>query len=65
MSIHEKMGNSHPKLRRGRVWCTTCGVHQDVDFASCLFGGWPMHCGQTMTLDSPEERAALEKGAAR
>jgi len=57
--IHDKMAASHPKLRRGRVWCLSCGVHQDIDTASCLLGGWPKHCGQTMSLDSPAEAEAL------
>ena len=46
----------NPQLQRGRVWCHECGAKQDVDSASCLYGGWPKHCGYTMSLDSPEER---------
>lgn len=58
MSIYEAVANSHPKLRRGRVWCRTCGRKRDIDAQTCLQGGWPMCHGETMTLDSPEERAA-------
>lgn len=57
--LHNKIAKSHPKLRRGRVWCLKCGVHQDVDTLSCLLGGWPRHCGETMSLDSPAEAEAL------
>lgn len=45
-----------PQLRRGIVWCTTCGAAKKVDSAECLSVGWPKHCGQAMTIDSPEER---------
>lgn len=45
-----------PALKRGRVWCHTCGHTEAVDPAQCLRSGWPTHCGQTMSLDSPEER---------
>lgn len=48
------------RLYRNRVWCVTCGKTRRVDAAVCIAGaGWPMCCGQTMTIDSPEERAAL------
>jgi hypothetical protein len=47
-----------PSLSRGRVWCLTCGHTEAVDAARCLREGWPTHCGLTMTIDSPEERAA-------
>ena len=46
----------HPKLRRGKVWCRTCGREQDVDSKACFKHGWPKCCGYTMTIDSPEER---------
>lgn len=51
---------STPQLRRGRVWCHTCGHTEAVDSATCLASGWPTHCGQTMSIDSPEERKAQE-----
>ncbi len=47
-----------PQLRRGLVWCSTCGRKQAVNSATCLRSGWPKCCGRTMTIDSPEERAA-------
>lgn len=46
-----------PQLKRGKVWCLKCGHTQDVDSVKCLSDGWPEHCGATMSLDSPEERA--------
>jgi len=46
-----------PQLARGVVWCITCGRSQGVDAARNLLRGWPMCCGYTMTIDSPEERA--------
>ncbi len=48
-----------PQLRRGRVWCLTCGHTERVDASRCLQEGWPRHCGQTMTIDSPKEYARL------
>lgn len=51
-----------PQFKRGMVWCTACGRSQRVDAVAALTGsGWPMCCGYTMTIDSPEERAALHK----
>jgi hypothetical protein len=61
--LHEKMAQSHPSLRRGMVWCTVCGVSQRVDSAGALRHGWPKHCGYTMTIDSPEDRARLARAA--
>jgi hypothetical protein len=57
-SMYRDMANSHPKLTRGMVWCTKCGKSQKVESATCLRGGWPMCCGYTMTIDSPDERKA-------
>lgn len=48
--------NGIKKLERGRVWCVKCGRSQDVDSAVCFQNGWPTCCGETMTIDSPEER---------
>lgn len=48
-----------PQLRRGQVWCTVCGHTEQVDASESLATGWPKHCGYTMTIDSPEERAAF------
>lgn len=50
-----------PQIARGQVWCRICGADAAVDgVAATLGGGWPKCCGQTMTIDSPEERAALQ-----
>lgn len=46
----------HPKLARGQVWCHECGRTQRVNSAECLRSGWPECCGETMSIDSPEER---------
>lgn len=58
--FYQTLANSHPALARGRVWCTKCGKSQNVDPAYALRHGWPKCCGLTMTLDSPDERAAIE-----
>jgi len=60
MSFYEDAAK-HPKLARGRVWCATCGNSERVDSGHALSLGWPMCCGYTMTLDSPEERKAYER----
>jgi hypothetical protein len=52
------MAKSHPNLERGKVWCTVCGRMERVDAAHCLRHGWPKCCGYTMTIDSPQWRAA-------
>jgi hypothetical protein len=54
VSLYEKMADAHPSLRRGLVWCRTCGREQRVDPARCLQHGWPECCGYTMTIDAPE-----------
>lgn len=56
-NIHESLVDEVPSLKRGRVWCRTCGHSEAVDAAECLRTGWPKHCGHTMTIDSPEEQA--------
>lgn len=56
-NVYEKTVSDVPQLRRGIVWCVTCGSSQRVDSANALRHGWPTCCGQTMTIDSPEERA--------
>jgi hypothetical protein len=55
-----------PRMKRGKVWCRICGSTQKIDSALCLRDGWPECCGETMTMDSPEEQAAAEgkRGAA-
>lgn len=59
--IHDRVVAEVPSLRRGMVWCTVCGHSERVDSANALRHGWPKHCGYTMTIDSPSERAALDK----
>lgn len=49
-----------PQLKRGVVWCHKCGHSEAVDSAGCLSSGWPQHCGETMSLDSPEEHNAAK-----
>lgn len=56
MKLHEKLANSHPSLKRGQVWCRKCGNTLKVDTAECLRNGWPECCGETMTIDKPEEK---------
>ena len=52
------VANKIPQLERGKVWCTVCSREQQIDSGSALKNGWPKCCGYTMTIDSPEERAA-------
>ncbi|MCW5615875.1 MAG: hypothetical protein KIT32_12200 [Rhodocyclaceae bacterium] len=59
--IHETLAKCHPSLARGMVWCRKCGRSQKVDTARCFAHGWPECCGETMTIDSPEERAMSRK----
>jgi len=58
---YHPLAESHPSLRRGVVWCRTCGRSQKVDSAECLRSGWPECHGYTMTIDHPDtwERTAL------
>lgn len=57
---HESIVEQVPQLKRGRVWCHECGHTEQVNSANALRSGWPTHCGYTMGIDSPEERAALK-----
>ena len=51
---------SIPQLKRGKVWCKKCGRMERVDSGRAIAGkGWPECHGETMTIDSPEERAAI------
>jgi len=50
-----------PQLKRGLVWCRNCGASERVDSATALRRGWPKCCGQTMTIDSPDEREVKDK----
>lgn len=54
--LYRSIVENSPKLKRGQVWCHTCGYTESVDSAHCLSKGWPKHCGQTMSVDSPAER---------
>jgi Zn finger protein HypA/HybF involved in hydrogenase expression len=54
IGLHEKLGNCHPSLQRGQVWCRRCGHTQKVDSAECFRIGWPKCCGHTMTIDAPD-----------
>lgn len=54
---YEKIVQGTDKLKRGIVWCTKCGNSQRTNSAKNLQSGWPKCCGNTMTIDSPEERA--------
>ena len=56
---HGNIAECHPSLTRGIVWCHTCSQARRVNVPACLSGGWPKCCGQTMSIDSPEERKAL------
>lgn len=55
--LQRSIVDSVPSLKRGRVWCIACGHTETVNSAHALAHGWPKHCGATMTIDSPEERA--------
>lgn len=60
------IGADIPQIKRGRVWCLTCGATKRVDGVATLNGqgsGWPKCCGHTMTIDSPEERAEMSARA--
>jgi hypothetical protein len=58
IGMYKGMAESVPQLRRNRVWCLACGRTEVIDSAECLRSGWPK-CHGTMSIDSPEERAAL------
>lgn len=57
VGLHETLAACDPKISRGRVWCKKCGTTVKVNPAECFRSGWPLCCGETMTIDSPEERA--------
>lgn len=56
--MHKRIADEVPQIKRGRVWCHKCGHTAEVDGAHCLAHGWPLHCGETMSIDSPEELRA-------
>ena len=55
--LYRRIVEDVPALKRGRIWCRTCGATQRVDSAHCLASGWPKCCGCTMTIDAPVRRA--------
>jgi hypothetical protein len=60
---YQKIANDVPQIARGKVWCRTCSRERRVDGADALRHGWPKCCGYTMTIDSPEWRAAQARKA--
>lgn len=54
--LYDVLGACHPKLARGQVWCRHCGATMKVSSADCFRRGWPRCCGETMTIDAPDER---------
>ena len=64
MSLHRSIVEEVPQLKRGQVWCVKCGATFKVDSARSLRHGWPLCCGQTMTIDSPAERATYASDTA-
>lgn len=57
-AMYRDMATSSPQMARGRVWCYSCGKTQSVDSAECLRRGWPVCCGVTMSISSPDEKTA-------
>lgn len=58
---HVDIAQAVPQIARGKVWCLVCKRMQYVDGADALRNGWPECCGETMTIDSPQWRAAHAK----
>jgi len=56
--LYGDVADEVPALKRGRVWCHTCGREATIDAAAACEVGWPVCCGETMSVDSPAERAA-------
>lgn len=54
--MNKPLVSIHPKLSRGKVWCTICDRMLKVDPEECMKNGWPKCCGYTMSIDAPEER---------
>ena len=54
--LYDVVANCHPSIKRSKVWCKKCGKNQEVNPKHCLRYGWPECCGETMTIDSPQER---------
>lgn len=49
--IYSRTADSHPHLRRGKVWCRKCRREQAINSADGIRNGWPRCCGYTMTID--------------
>ena len=47
-----------PQIKRGLCYCHECGRTESISGVN-FSTGWPKCCGYTMSLDSPDERAAL------
>lgn len=62
VGLHERIADDVPQIKRGMVWCKSCGRSQKVNGADCLRFGWPKCHGATMTIDSPEEQKTLANG---
>ena len=61
IALPDTLADCHPRLSRRTLRCHECGrVEHNVDFAECFRSGWPLCCEQTMTIDSPVERAESE-----
>lgn len=52
--MYQKIVDEVPQLKRGMVWCKKCGRSEKVNSADCLASGWPLCCGETMTIDHPD-----------
>ncbi len=58
--LHRSIVEAVPQLKRGRVWCHTCGRMQRVDSGNCLAHGWPRCCGYTMSIVAQADGAREE-----
>ena len=63
--FYKTITRSVPKLERGICWCHTCGNEVKVNAAQCLRSGFPICCGQTMSIDSPADLRSAERRALR
>ena len=61
MDIYKTLANSHPSIKRGKVWCRYCGKSKNINPEFALKYGWPKCCGYTMTIDSPAEQQKLKR----
>lgn len=57
---HQKIGADLQEFG-GRLECKTCGHQQDLgDVPQKLAGGWPKHCGYTMTWITARQERELK-----